>query len=266
MARDAASGARGLGHAGVLRRPVARAEPADGGRRGVPRLVRDPHAAQPQPGCGDGVPSDDDGRGRRARVAVGPRADARALLVASSADPPEFFARHIAGAELQELPTMRGEYTWVDDETHEATMGAVRGVRRQAPAPRAAGPRPRHRPVHRHRRLDRARRRRSATGAGATSLERHHAIVRGELARFARRARTTPRATASSRRSTGRRARSVRASRCVERVRELGIEIRAGVHTGECEVIDGKCAGLTVSIGARVASNAGRRRSSSPGP
>jgi len=29
------------------------------------------------------------------------------------------------------------------------------------------------------------------------------------------------------------------------------------VHTGECEVIEGKCGGLTVSIGARVASNAG---------
>ena len=43
----------------------------------------------------------------------------------------------------------------------------------------------------------------------------------------------------------------------VERVRELGIEIRVGVHTGECEVIDDKCGGLTVSIGARVASNAG---------
>ena len=28
------------------------------------------------------------------------------------------------------------------------------------------------------------------------------------------------------------------------------------MHTGECEVIDGKCAGITVSIGARVASNA----------
>ena len=52
-----------------------------------------------------------------------------------------------------------------------------------------------------------------------------------------------------------------RAIRCAlevaERVRDLGIEIRAGVHTGECEVIEGKCGGLTVSIGARVASNAG---------
>jgi class 3 adenylate cyclase len=42
-----------------------------------------------------------------------------------------------------------------------------------------------------------------------------------------------------------------------ERVREHGIEIRAGEHTGECEVTDNTCGGLTVSIGARVASNAG---------
>jgi class 3 adenylate cyclase len=32
---------------------------------------------------------------------------------------------------------------------------------------------------------------------------------------------------------------------------------RAGIHNGECEVIDGKVGGLAVSIGARVASNAG---------
>ncbi|MEX0755994.1 MAG: adenylate/guanylate cyclase domain-containing protein [Actinomycetota bacterium] len=43
----------------------------------------------------------------------------------------------------------------------------------------------------------------------------------------------------------------------VERVRGLGIEIRAGIHTGECEVIDGNAGGLAVSIGARVAANAG---------
>ena len=53
-----------------------------------------------------------------------------------------------------------------------------------------------------------------------------------------------------------------RAIRCAleisERVRDLGIEIRAGVHTGECEVIDGKHAGITVSIGARVAATAGQ--------
>ncbi len=41
------------------------------------------------------------------------------------------------------------------------------------------------------------------------------------------------------------------------RVRDLGIEIRAGVHTGECELIDDKVGGIAVSIGARVAALAG---------
>jgi len=52
-----------------------------------------------------------------------------------------------------------------------------------------------------------------------------------------------------------------RAVRCgqevVERVRDLGVELRAGVHTGECELVDGKHSGLAVSIGARVMSQAG---------
>jgi class 3 adenylate cyclase len=51
-----------------------------------------------------------------------------------------------------------------------------------------------------------------------------------------------------------------RAIRCaqalVNGVRELGLEVRAGVHTGECELHDGKVAGLAVSIGARVAASA----------
>ncbi len=38
-----------------------------------------------------------------------------------------------------------------------------------------------------------------------------------------------------------------------DRVRELGIDIRAGLHTGECELADGKIAGIAVNIGARVA-------------
>ncbi|MDP9329793.1 MAG: adenylate/guanylate cyclase domain-containing protein [Actinomycetota bacterium] len=42
----------------------------------------------------------------------------------------------------------------------------------------------------------------------------------------------------------------------VERVRDLGIEVRAGLHTGECRVIDGKIGGVAVSIGARIAATA----------
>ena len=51
-----------------------------------------------------------------------------------------------------------------------------------------------------------------------------------------------------------------RAIRCAEAIRngvhELGLEIRAGLHTGECEVIDGKIGGIAVHIGARVAAEA----------
>ena len=37
---------------------------------------------------------------------------------------------------------------------------------------------------------------------------------------------------------------------------ELGIEIRAGLHAGECELIDGKVGGVAVHVGARVAAEA----------
>jgi len=51
-----------------------------------------------------------------------------------------------------------------------------------------------------------------------------------------------------------------RAIRCAldiaERVREVDLEIRAGIHTGECELIEGRCAGLSIAIGARVAAKA----------
>ena len=40
-------------------------------------------------------------------------------------------------------------------------------------------------------------------------------------------------------------------------VKEVGLEIRAGVHTGEVETIDGKVGGLGVHIGSRVSAAAG---------
>jgi class 3 adenylate cyclase len=39
-------------------------------------------------------------------------------------------------------------------------------------------------------------------------------------------------------------------------VGELGLDMRAGVHTGECELHDGKVAGIAVSMGARVSASA----------
>jgi class 3 adenylate cyclase len=88
------------------------------------------------------------------------------------------------------------------------------------------------------------------------TLERHHAVVRAMLGRY----RGTEVDTAGDgffATFEG----PARAIRCahdiVEAVRRLGIEIRAGVHTGECRVVDGKVGGVTVSIGARVAAMAG---------
>jgi hypothetical protein len=85
-------------------------------------------------------------------------------------------------------------------------------------------------------------------------IERHHAIVRDALERW--------RGLESSTAGDGFYATfngPARAIRCAMevayRVIDLGIEIRAGVHTGECELMDGKISGLTVSIGARVAAS-----------
>jgi class 3 adenylate cyclase len=43
----------------------------------------------------------------------------------------------------------------------------------------------------------------------------------------------------------------------VEAVRPIGLEIRAGVHTGELQTIDGKVGGMGVVIGARIGAKAG---------
>jgi class 3 adenylate cyclase/pimeloyl-ACP methyl ester carboxylesterase len=87
-------------------------------------------------------------------------------------------------------------------------------------------------------------------------VERHHAIVRDLLATH----RGQEQDTAGDGffvRFDG----PARAIRCaqsvVDSVRSLGIEVRAGLHTGECEIVDGKAGGIAVSIGARVMANAG---------
>src|SRR5262249_34043267 len=87
-------------------------------------------------------------------------------------------------------------------------------------------------------------------------LDRHHTLVRRELTRFRGAAKDTPGdgffATFDGP------ARAIRCAQSVaEQVRDLGLELRAGLHTGECELHDDKVAGIAVSIGARVAGLAG---------
>jgi class 3 adenylate cyclase len=86
-------------------------------------------------------------------------------------------------------------------------------------------------------------------------VERHHALVRRQLDHYRGREVDTAGdgffATFDG---------PIRAIRCAyaiaESVRTLGLEIRAGLHTGECELVGEKIGGLAVNIGARIAAQA----------
>jgi class 3 adenylate cyclase len=87
-------------------------------------------------------------------------------------------------------------------------------------------------------------------------VERHHAVIRQQLGRF----RGTEVDTAGDgffATFDG----PIRAIKCAtaitESLRKLGLEVRAGLHTGECEVIGDKITGIAVNIGARIAARAG---------
>jgi class 3 adenylate cyclase/pimeloyl-ACP methyl ester carboxylesterase len=87
-------------------------------------------------------------------------------------------------------------------------------------------------------------------------LEQHHAVVRRLLLRY----RGTELDTAGDGffASFDGPARAIRCAGAItEGVRDLGLDVRAGLHTGECERTNGKIGGIAVHIGARVAAQAG---------
>jgi class 3 adenylate cyclase len=87
-------------------------------------------------------------------------------------------------------------------------------------------------------------------------LQRHNEIIRAELGRGGgREIDTAGDGFLASFEQPG------SAIRCalaiVDAVREAGVQVRAGIHTGECEQIGTKLAGIAVHIAARVAAHAG---------
>jgi pimeloyl-ACP methyl ester carboxylesterase len=86
-------------------------------------------------------------------------------------------------------------------------------------------------------------------------LREHHNRIRGQLARF--RGREIDTAGDGFFASFDGPARGIRCARAiVDSVQALGLDVRAGLHAGECELIDGKVGGVAVHTGARVASEA----------
>jgi class 3 adenylate cyclase len=87
-------------------------------------------------------------------------------------------------------------------------------------------------------------------------VERHHATVRSLLARY-RGIEVDTAGDGFFATFDG----PARAARCagaiVGAMKPLGIEVRAGLHTGEVEAIGGKAGGMAVVIGARVGGRAG---------
>src|SRR5947209_3430362 len=87
-------------------------------------------------------------------------------------------------------------------------------------------------------------------------LDGHHTAVRRQLSRF-RGVEIDTAGDGFFARFDGP-ARAIRCACAISAgVKDLGIDVRAGLHTGECEVVDGNVTGIAVHMGARVAAQAG---------
>ena len=87
-------------------------------------------------------------------------------------------------------------------------------------------------------------------------VQQHHSIVRQKLAEY--RGSEVDTAGDGFYATFDGPARAISCARAIsDSVHELGLRVRVGIHTGECELIDSKPGGVTVSIGARIAALAG---------
>jgi class 3 adenylate cyclase len=172
----------------------------------------------------------------------------------SERGPAEYFAERVAGSRLVALPSLRGVYTWVDDDTHDLVMRVsadlVASLGRDEMTERILA-------TILFTDIVGSTRRAAELGDSGWRelLGRHHAIVRGLLARH--RGQELDTAGDGFFASFDGPGRAIAcAGQIRDAIRDLGLELRLGVHTGECERLDGKLGGLAVSIGARVAAQA----------
>ncbi len=86
-------------------------------------------------------------------------------------------------------------------------------------------------------------------------LERYYALIRRQLVRY--RGRELDTAGDGFFACFDGPARAIRCACAVsDATRSLGVAVRVGLHTGECELVDGKVGGIAVHVGARIAAEA----------
>lgn len=166
-----------------------------------------------------------------------------------------YVAEHIKDAQVVSLPEFRGVYTWTADNVHETAMEATKNFVSRL-----------EHPIETNRVLatilftDIVGSTELVSRLGDSKwrelLQRHHATVRRELSRF--RGRELDTAGDGFFAAFDGPARAVHAATAIrDSLQPLGIDIRAGIHVGECEINDQKIVGVAVSVGARIAAVAG---------
>jgi class 3 adenylate cyclase len=166
-----------------------------------------------------------------------------------------YVAERIKGAQVVELPEFAGVYTWADDGAHDAAMEATRkfvsGLEERAETSRVLATVLFTDIVGSTELMSRM-----GDSRWRDLLQRHHAAVRRELSRY--RGRELDTAGDGFFAAFDGPARAVHAATAIrDSLRALGIDVRVGIHVGECEVSDDKLTGVAVSIGARIATLAG---------
>ena len=250
LARAAHGRTRRLGGTWLPRKPRSRVGTGGGRGRAIPQLVRHAHASESQPRRSADVIPHRDGARRAGRPCGGSCPD----------------ARHSAPRAPCPWSLHRRANPRIGGRRVAGTAGCLHvGRRRGAPGDDGGNSTlclTSHRAVESERILatilftDIVGSTELAARVGDSAwrelLQRHHGLVRRELARFQGREIDT--AGDGFFAAFDGPARAVRAAAAIrDSLGELEIAIRAGLHSGECEVADGKVAGIAVSIGARIA-------------
>jgi pimeloyl-ACP methyl ester carboxylesterase len=158
-----------------------------------------------------------------------------------------YLAEHIPGARLVELPGADHSVIFGDSDAVAAEMEEFLTGAREAHEPDRVLATVLFTDIvgstqHLHRLGDRRY---------SDLLSRHHGLIRRELQRF--RGREVKTIGDGFLATFDGPARAIRAAHEITRcVRELGVEVRCGLHTGECEVLGDDVGGIAVHIAARV--------------